>query len=443
MKLSPQWMNRDLGLLLAGRALRSLAQNYLAILVPIYVAKIGFDALHVGYLFTASAIASALLAAAVGFLSDRFGRRNLLIAISLMSAVAGALFASATSFAMLALAAALGTVGRTGPAGAGGSVGPYFPAEQALVAEHSADAARTTVFGALAFVGVIAGALGSLLAASPQIVASLFKVPVLDGYRALFWAAAATGVAMALLTIPIGERPRETTTSRHAGVAQGNNPASADAPERKMLGLSRQSWWFVLRFGAINGTNGFAVGMLGPFVVYWFYRRFGASASEIASLFFIINLAAGIPNLMVGRISRQAGTLNTIVVARAVSSAFLLAMVLMPTYIMAGLMYALRSVVGALWVPARQSYLMGIVDRSERATAAGLTNLPLQVTSLASPPVAGILMQEIALGLPIALAAILQALTAAMYYGFFHGVRPPEEEAPTRGMAGAARHRSE
>jgi len=442
MKLFPAWMNRDLGLLLTGRALRSLVQGYLAILVPIYVAKLGFDALHVGYLFTASAVASAALAAAVGFLSDRFGRRNLLIVISLMSVAAGVMFAKATSFAMLAVGAALGTVGRTGPAGAGGSVGPYFPAEQALIAEHSSDAARTTVFGALAFVGVVAGAAGALMAASPHAISALLAIPLLDAYRALFWTAAAAGVAMALVTFPISEHPRETVPCEPARAAHRSEPAPADnRAGRKVLGLSRRSWWFVLRFGAINGTNGFAVGMLGPFVVYWFYRRFGASASEIAGLFFVINLAAGLPNLMVGRISRQAGTLNTIVVARAVSSAFLLATVLMPTYLMAAFMYAVRSVVGALWVPARQSYLMAMVDRSERATAAGLTNLPLQVTSLVSPPVAGFLMQEVAPGLPIALAAILQGLTAAMYYGFFRGLNPPEEQATAGGPSGEGEKR--
>lgn len=426
MKLLPGWMNRDVTLLFAGRAIRSLVQSYLAILVPIYVAKIGFDALHVGYLFTASAVASVALAATVGFLSDSFGRRNLLIVISLMSAAAGVLLATATGFAMLALAAALGTVGRTGPAGSGGSVGPYFPAEQALVAEHATDAARTSVFGGLAFVGVIAAAVGSLLAASPAVLSSLLGVAIIDGYRALFWTAGAAGVAMALVTIPISERPRNRPR-----VDTPAERVSTDASERRMLGLSRRSWWFVLRFGAINGTNGFAVGMLGPFVVYWFYSQFSASASEIAGLFFIINLATGIPNLMAGRISRRAGTLRTIVVARAISSAFLFAMVFMPTYFMAALMYALRSIFGALWIPVRQSYLMGMVDRSERATAAGLSNVPLQLTSLISPPAAGALMQEVALGLPIALAAVLQALTAAMYFGFFRGTRLPEEESPS------------
>ena len=36
-------------------------------------------------------------------------------------------------------------------------------------------------------------------------------------------------------------------------------------------------------------------------------------------------------------------------------------------------------------------------------------------------------MQQVALELPLELAALLQALNAALYYLFFHAVRPPEE----------------
>jgi hypothetical protein len=49
------------------------------------------------------------------------------------------------------------------------------------------------------------------------------------------------------------------------------------------------------------------------------------------------------------------------------------------------------------------------------------------VGSSISPYLAGHLMQQVALELPLALAALLQALNAALYYLFFHAVRPPEE----------------
>ncbi len=421
----PGWLNRDLTLLFAGRALRSLTQSCLTIAVPIFVARLGFGALDLGYLLMAAAIASAALAAAVGFLSDRFGRRNLLVAMSLLTTAAGIAFALAHSFALLMLAAAMGTVGRTGPAGAGASVGPYYPAEQALVAEHSSAEARTAAFGAMAFVGVIAGAFGSLLAALPTLAHAHFGISIPGGFRLVFWVIAILGVAMAAVTVPVREGAHAPAVQPATRGGAGDPPSSA-ASERR-LGLSPQSWWFVVRFAGINGVNGLAVGMLGPFVVYWFYRRFAVSAAQLGQLFFVINLAAGLPNLLVGRISRRLGAVSTVVWARAISAVFLLLTVLMPTFAGAAVMYTLRAVSGALWIPVRQSYLMGLIEPRERATAAGLTNVPLQVTSLVSPYFAGLLMATMWLASPIVLAAILQAATAAMYWGFFHSIPAPEE----------------
>jgi MFS family permease len=423
----PRWFNRDLALLFAGRALRSLTQSCLIIVVPIFVASLGFGAIDLGYLFTAAALASAALAAAVGFLSDRFGRRNLLVAMSLMTAAAGIAFAVAHSFALLIVAAALGTVGRTGPAGAGAGVGPYYPAEQALVAEHSSHENRTSAFGAMAFVGVIAGAIGSLLAMVPTIAHQSFGLSVVGGFRAVFWIIAAFGVVMAAVSVPIREASQTSGAGARSRTAN-ETIASTSTPEgKRTLGLSRGSWWFVLRFAAINGVNGLAVGMLGPFVVYWFYRRFLVSAAQVGQLFFVINIVAGIPNLFVARISRRVGAVSTMVWARAVSAIFLALMVLMPTFLAAACMYTIRAVIGVLWIPVRQSYLMGLIEPRERATAAGLTNVPLQITSLVSPYFAGLMMATVWLGAPIALAAILQESTAGMYWGFFHGIPAPEE----------------
>ena len=73
---------------------------------------------------------------------------------------------------------------------------------------------------------------------------------------------------------------------------------------------------------------------------------------------------------------------------------------------------------------------MGIVDPRERANAAGLSSLPAQVASSATPALAGYTMQTISLDLPLELAAFLQAINTVLYYLFFHRIRPPEEMAP-------------
>jgi MFS family permease len=429
----PDWLDHDLLLLLGGRALRSLAQGYLAIIVPLYLARLGYDAVHLGVLFTAAAIASALLAAAVGVLSDRFGRKTFLILISLLMAAGGLVFALSSNFAVLVLAGAFGTIGRGGAAGSGGAFGPYYPAEQALVAEHSTDRQRTTVFGALSFVGVLAGAIGSLLAFVPALGQHLAGLSLLQGYRALFFLTVAIGIGMALIVVPVHEAPRSTGRRAPRGT-----PQPAPARTRRVFGLSGPSWRVVWKFMVTNLTNGLAVGMLGPMVVYWFYQRFGVDAAELAGLFFVINLAAALPYLLAGTLARRLGAVNTVVITRAISVVLLAVMAVMPTYALAGAIFLVRMCFNTLSLPVRQSYLMGVIPAEERSSAAGLSNLPSQVAMAVTPSLAGYLMQAVALALPLDLAAALQGLNTVLYYAFFHRLRPPEEREREAMRDGAA-----
>ncbi len=427
----PQWLDRDLTLLFSGRGLRSLAQGYLAIIVPLYLAKLGFNAIQLGILFTAAAITSALLAAAVGFLSDRFGRKTLLVLISLMMAGGGLFFALSGNFIVLVVAGALGTIGRGGGAGSGGAFGPYYPAEQALIAEHASDVQRTTVFGALSFIGVIGGALGSLCAYIPGLLQQDASFSLLTGYRALFLLTVLLGIVMAVAVLPVREHLHSRTKASKlaaeplVAVLQGN---SDNAGGRKVLGLSRSSWNLVWRFMVTNTTNGLAIGMLGSFMVYWFYRRYGVDAGQLGGLFFIINLAAAIPYLLAGRLARRLGTVNTVVITRAISVILLAITAVMPTFLLAAALYLVRMVANTLSNPVRQSYLMGIISPQERASAAGLASLPSQVAASISPTFAGYLIQQVALDLPLEFAAALQGLNTVLYYAVFRNRRPPEEK---------------
>jgi MFS family permease len=80
----PQWLSRDLLCLFAARALRSFAISYLGIILPIYITDLGYDAVHLGMLFSISGFTAAALAISVGVLADRFGRKPFIILIALM-----------------------------------------------------------------------------------------------------------------------------------------------------------------------------------------------------------------------------------------------------------------------------------------------------------------------------------------------------------------------
>jgi MFS family permease len=429
-RIAPDWLNRSLEWLFLVRALRSASQGYLAVIVPLYIAKLGYDAIHLGVLFTAASVASVILTALTGVLSDRFGRKTFLILISLLTVGGGIAFALSTNFTVLVLAAAIGTIGRGGGAGSGGNWGPFYPAEQALIAEHSSDRLRTSVFGTLSFVGVIAGALGSLFAWLPRLLSATAGISELAGYRVLFAFTAVFGLAMAAAVLPAHET--------HKFVPKNTPAAAAGVTRGTWLGLSPASWQMVWRFMVANLIQGFGIGLLGPIIVYWFYRVYGAGTGALANLFFLINLAAALPYLMAGWLAFRIGSVRAVAITRLLGAGFLIAMVAMPTFFLAALLFTLRMVTVTLAVPVAQSYLMGVIDPAERASAAGISTVPWQIGSSGGPFLAGYLMQYAAFDLPLELSAVLGAVSAVVYYLFFREFRPPEERDEPRGADAAA-----
>jgi MFS family permease len=402
----------DLRYLLGGRALRSLTQGYLGIIVPLFLVRAGYGTVRIGVLLTAAAASSAVLTALVGFAADRWGRKPLLVALGLMTAAGGVVFASTTNYLILVAAAALGTIGRGGAAGSGGAFGPYYPAEQALIAEHAGDANRTAVFSGLSLVGVLAAALGAGLAGIPRLVRVTGLGSRLDGYRVLFWLTALLGLGMAAIILPVRE-------------ADGlhDRPAAAKTPP-----LSPATRRLLLRFAITNGINGLGIGFLGPILSLWFHLRYGVDAAAIGALYLVINLAAVIPYVGVPWITRRlGGVVRTVVTVRLFSATLLGLIPLMPSFALAGAIYLVRMLANAVSVPVRQSYVMGIVRPEERSRMAALSNLPARVFALAGPAVAGVMLRSWWIGVPLEVACSLQLVYAGLYWRFFHGVRPPEE----------------
>ena len=269
-------------------------------------------------------------------------------------------------------------------------------------------ASQPRLLGLALVVGVLAGALGALMATVPTLLHRLFGVAEIAGDRALFVCAAVLGVAMAMVILPVKE----------------SAPAPRPPGKRRLKPATTHVLW---RFLITNATNGLAVGMLGPVLVYWFHVRFGATAAELGSLYFLANILAAPSNLLAAPVARRFGTVRAVVGLRSIAVLLMAAMALVPTFLMAAVLFLLRTQVNTMSNPMRQSFLMGMVDPSDRSTAAGFSNLPLQVLSSAGPTIAGQLMQSVWVSLPLELAAGLQALNAALYHAFFKDMRLPEE----------------
>ncbi|ADN51292.1 hypothetical protein [Vulcanisaeta distributa] len=108
-------MRRDVALLIASRAIRSLAFGYLTFVIPLYLKSIGFSAALIGLYFLVASISSATLVLASGFLGDLIGRRDALIIMSTLFVISMAIFSTTNNKALLFITSVFGTA--TGSAG--------------------------------------------------------------------------------------------------------------------------------------------------------------------------------------------------------------------------------------------------------------------------------------------------------------------------------------
>lgn len=430
----PAWQTRDMGLVLSARGAMSAARALAGVLVPIYLAILGYDAVQLGVLFTAVALVSAALSALIGLASDRIGRKPFLIALPLLTAGAAVVFGLARVAPVIFASAALGSFGRGAGAGAG-AVGPYQPAESAYLADGVPARYRNDLFGRIAFMSSL-GALigGGPLAALPDLLPRL-GLPgaaghALYGYRIAFLVMAALALTAGLLAVPIAETHRRRAP---LGVA-GAPSASAARNVNPLRNLSRQSWSTLWRLWVTNSASGLAVGFFGPFITYWYYERFHAGPAQIGLLYAIINLAAMVSNLYAAPLARKLGLVRAIVISRSLQAALMIPMVLAPSFWLAGGFYLLRMLAQRVGLPLRQSYVMAVVPKEERGSVAALSNLPAQGTSAIGPSIAGELFAHVSLALPFEIGAALQGLNTLLFYVFFHRQPPPEE----RSVAGEA-----
>ncbi|MGH2461869.1 MAG: MFS transporter [Chloroflexota bacterium] len=406
----PPWFTSDLRWITASRAARSLSQGYLIVILPLYLLQIGFNGVSLGELFTAGALISAFLTVSVSLLADQVGRKPFLIVFPIFTAIGALVMVFTGNFWVIVAACAFGTLGRGGGAGGAGSGGPFYPAQQALIADHSSAVDRNKVFSAFSFTDSIGSTTGALLASVPDLLSTHLHYSAADSYKPLFVLTSVLAVVMLVTILPVRETVRR---------------AAKNGPRRAIL--PRQSRNVIGRLAVTNLVNGLGVGFFSPFLSYWLYRRFGASPGTIGLLFAAVNLGAAIPYLAAPALARKLGVVRAVVGVRLIGVALLAVLPWMPSFLLAGAVYFVRMSFQRASIPLRQSYSMGVVSKEERSAAAGLSNLPSQLSASISPLAAGYIFETISLELPFEIGAVFQLLNAALFFSLFRGIRPPEE----------------
>jgi MFS family permease len=390
-------------LLLAARALRAFGDGYVSLLLPYYLTLLGFSALEVGFIATATLLGSGFMTLGVGLVAHRYAGRDLLRLASIVMLATGVAIVIVTDFWPLLLIAVLGTLNPSS-----GDVSVFAPLEHSQLAGASQDRSRTALFARYSLIGALVGALGAQAAAVPQVIGVPFGVTEKDAIQAMFLLYGLLGAASFLC---YQRMPRRIETREQ------------DRPVP--LGRSKRIVYALAALFSLDAfAGGFAVQSL---LALWLYDRFDLSLATTATIFFWTGVLTAFSYPVAATIAGRIGLVNTMVFTHLPANIFCILAALMPTLPLAVLFLLLRAALSSMDVPARTSYVMAVVSAPERPAAAGITAVPRSLAAAVSPAIAGYLLTLSSFGWPLVICGALKIVYDLTLLGLFKKVKPPEE----------------
>lgn len=401
--LLPPGTQPDARLLLAARALRGFTDGYVALLLPYYLSLLGYSALQIGFIITATLLGSGAMTLSIGLIAYRYRSRTLLSAASLLMMATGLSMAMVTDFWPLLIVAFMGTINPSG-----GDVSVFLPLEQSLLTTTTPAASRTALFARYSLIAGLAAAAGAQAAAIPALAAQWLGFGEKHAIQAMFLLYACAGLGVLAIY-------------RSVSPLLGTPDETPHAP----LGKSRLRVYKLAAVFSIDAFGGgFAVQSL---LALWLYQRFGLTVAQAGTLFLFTSLLGAFSHLAASWIAARIGLINTMVFTHLPANLLFILVPFMPNLPLAIACLLLRSALGSMDVPARVSYVMAVVSPAERPAAASVTNVPRSLASALSPALAGYMLTLSSFGWPLVVCGVLKVVYDLTLLKMFRSVKPPEE----------------
>ncbi|MEZ0393883.1 MAG: MFS transporter [Desulfurococcaceae archaeon] len=372
-------MRSHLAVLGIERFLRSVATGYLAVAIPIYVARLAGSPAVAGLALTLAGLISLGSSIAYSAISDVVGHARGLALSEAAFAFALALLSTIRSPWAIAAALGIGGVGMLGP---GATRGSFVPQVMAIIRRKSRDpVGRTAELGLINAISTSGGILGSsmagLLAIEPATVAF-----------------AATSLASsALLALTLGREEAIRRTNPFAGVAK----------------RARTVAWY----SASQMAAGVGVGLSMPLLSLWMHVYCSLPEPTIGAIFAAGNAAFAVSSLASPLAVRRLGLVRTSALSRFASAALLASMSFVRSAVPLAIVYLLYNATVAIGGTARSSYVSGASATGSEATTPAVAGLTLRIAALPATAIAGYVIDAYpAILMPLAGAFMALAGTA-------------------------------
>ena len=378
----------------------NVAGGFFFVIVSAYLPEIGLGSEVVGLILGVSGLTMVVSAIPLGIISDRRGRKTMLILGGAAFAPVLLVFASTTSVPVLVL---MGVV-------SGAAQAAFLSTWNALIADGTPLEGRNAAF-AMSF--IVSTTMSGLGFAFPLFFPAIVGWTGLDSFTVhrIFL------VAFGLLSTatPIGfwfllrhhvEVPRPRAGMRRP----------------KSLGL-------LLRFSLINGFVGLGAGFIIPLIPTWLYLKFGILDTYSGPLLAVSNIAMGLAGFASAGLARRYGHVRAAVMTQSLSTGFMVSLAFVPNPLLAGGLYVVRAALMNMASPILDSYLMSIIDPEERGFASAVNSIIWRLPNSISTVAGGIILAAGLYDLPFLIATGFYVIGITSFYTVFRNVKPGESGA--------------
>lgn len=347
-------------------------------LLPIYVKLLGGNATELGVVMGSFMLTRAFFATGFGNLSDRIGRKKIILGGVVLYGVLSIVFALSTEMWELLLARSIQGI----------SSAMVWPVSEALIIDSVKPAERgyaMSVYMVFSNAGMAAGPFlgGALL----YIGREHFHLPVLESYRFPFYFTAII-MFMAFVAVLIFVKDiLPPLTEKEARDRKEEIKTIEIEPE------VRRS----LRVLYANGLmNGFAMGLVSSILVYYISIRFfpyddATAGTAIAVIMGLATLSGMFVAIPAGKIADRIGRKPQIIIGGYISRIATIFMPFMPTAALAGNMVLLRFSAFNVTSPAFRALQADLIPEKIRGKLIGFLQTMFNTGAIVGPIIGGIL----------------------------------------------------
>ncbi len=379
-----------------------IAMGVYRLIFNFYVLSLGYDEALLGKLITTNQFTALLLALPMGFVVDRFGRKNGLVARSVLLAISVAgvalwpkvwvLFAMNILFGVVQSLQAV-------------IMSPFLM-------ENSGEQERTYLFSFSSGLMMVSASLGNWLGGYlPTWMGELQNVDP-ESSTAYAWALASMAFIALLGMIPVAL----LKTGKGEKMVRSFDPLRVIREKPNLL-MKLLLPSLIISVGA---------GLFMPFMNVFFREVHGQSDQTIGTLFAWGSLAMGAGLLLAPAIADRIGKIQLVVLTQGLAIPFMVLLGFAP-FTLSALAYYVRMALMNMSNPIYQTFVMEKVGPSDRTTVASLTSMVWNSGRAFSPSISGWLQVNYGFAPVFGLAIILYACAVPLYWLFF--LRKPKNDA--------------